>query len=310
MSETITINGVKYDAHSGLSHGPAAQPSSKGSGSHATAIHGRMQRSTTLHRGFTKRPEVKKPSHATVHGVKKSATSHTRSPHITKFARDPQPMTKKPRMMSDIGPSVHPHVAKAHAKSAVKHQQPAAPAHVPARQIKEQAISQALANAAPAKPPKKSVKQRARSFNVAAASLAVMLLAGYLTYLNLPSLSVRVAAAQAGINASYPEYRPSGYSLSGPVAYSGGEVSMNFKSNSGPQQFALNQARSSWDSSALLTNYVQQKSGDNYATYSDAGLTIYTYGSNAAWVNGGILYTLEGDAPLSNEQIRHIATSM
>ena len=47
-----------------------------------------------------------------------------------------------------------------------------------------------------------------------------------------------------------------------------------------------------------------------YATYNDAGLTIYTYGTDAAWVNGGVLYTVEGSANLSNEQIRRIATSL
>lgn len=85
---------------------------------------------------------------------------------------------------------------------------------------------------------------------------------------------------------------------------------MKFASNSGPVSFALNQANSTWDSSALLEKYVDPRSKGEYATYNDAGLTIYTYGTDAAWVNGGVLYTVEGDAVLSNEQIRRIATSM
>jgi hypothetical protein len=137
-----------------------------------------------------------------------------------------------------------------------------------------------------------------------------VLIAGYFTYINMPSLSVRVAAAQAGIDAKYPQYHPVGYKLNGPVAYRDGEVSMKFSSNSGPVAFVLSEERSGWDSSALLEKYVNPKSEGKYATYNDAGLTIYTYGTDAAWVNAGILYTVEGDAMLSNEQVRRIATSM
>lgn len=126
----------------------------------------------------------------------------------------------------------------------------------------------------------------------------------------MPSLSVRVAAAQAGVNASYPSYHPDGYSLNGPVAYSQGEVNMKFASTTGPQNFTIGQSKSNWDSTALLQDYVKQHAGDNYITYDDHGLTIYTYESNAAWVNDGILYTITGDAPLSSDQIRQIAASM
>ena len=109
----------------------------------------------------------------------------------------------------------------------------------------------------------------------------------------MPSLSVRVAAAQAGVNATYPEYRPDGYGMSGAVAYSEGQVSMKFASNGGSENFTINQSKSNWDSSAVLDNYVKQKAGDNYITYNERGLTVYTYGSNAAWVNNGVLYTIE-----------------
>ena len=146
--------------------------------------------------------------------------------------------------------------------------------------------------------------------SIVTACLGLFLIGAYFTYINMPSLSVRVAAAQAGIDASYPEYRPIGYRLNGPVAYRDGEVTMQFASNSGPQHFALAQTKSSWDSTALLEKFVNPRSNGHYATYTDAGLTIYTYGNNAAWVNGGILYSVEGNATLSNEQVRRMATSM
>ena len=126
----------------------------------------------------------------------------------------------------------------------------------------------------------------------------------------MPNLSVRVAAAQAGIDASYPGYHPDGYRLDGAIGYTQGEVNMKFASNSGPQNFTISQKKSSWDSTAVLDNFVKDRAGENYITYSERGLTIYTYGSSAAWVNNGVLYTIDGNAPLSSDQIRHIATSM
>jgi hypothetical protein len=133
---------------------------------------------------------------------------------------------------------------------------------------------------------------------------------GYLTYLNMPNISVRVAAMQAGIDASYPSYNPDGYSLSGPVKYTDGRVTLSYNANGGPQNYTINQSRSSWNSDAVLDNYVAPRAGTNYIPYTERGLVIYTYDNNAAWVNGGILYTIEGNAPLSSEQIRRIATSL
>jgi hypothetical protein len=215
----------------------------------------------------------------------------------------------------DIGPVAHPLVAKAHQQMdmAVR-QKAAAPkmAPKPSQVIKQEAVAKALEEAPSHNAPEKTkrTKKHPRIFSIASASLALLLLGGYFTYLNMPSLSVRVAAAQAGVDASYPEYRPDGYSLNGPVAYTQGEVSMKFASNGGPQNFTVAQAKSNWDSSAVLDNYVKQKAGDNYITYNERGLTIYTFDGNAAWVNGGVLYTITGDAPLSSDQIRRIATSM
>lgn len=311
--QTITINGVLYDVRTGmpLSSVEPAQPSAPAPARtpsvHAKGVHHNQQRSQTLNRQLVAKtkPATKQPvRHGGSMDMKKRPAT-TRSPHISKFAPHPQAV-KPAAVKSDIAPVTHHAVAKAHAATA----KPKPAVHKPAHEIKQTAISEAMQKASnkPAKAHK--TKPHRRILNVASASLAVLLLAGYFTYVNMPGLSVRIAAAQAGIDASYPEYRPVGYSLNGPVAYKEGQVTMQFASNSGPQTFALSQSKSSWDSSALLEKYVDPESDGRYATYSDAGLTVYTYGNNAAWVNGGILYTIEGSASLSNEQVRRIATSM
>ncbi len=296
--KTVTINGRQYDAHTGMPLGTApahspAQPSQ--------AVHRTPQKSQTLNRRIVHKtapsPAATKPTQAVHHA-------------ITKFA--PHPQAIKPRLVSDIGPSIHPMVAKTHQKQAasVVHAAPK-----PSQVIKNEAIADALAKAPAHNAPHKRVdqsksKKYSRPLSIASASLALLLLGGYFTYINMPSLSVRVAASQAGVAANYPEYRPDGYSLGGPVAYSQGQVTLKFAANAGPQGYTLTQAKSNWDSSAVLDNYVREKAGNNYVAYNERGLTIYTFSGNAAWVNGGVLYTISGNAPLSTDQIRRIATSI
>lgn len=183
------------------------------------------------------------------------------------------------------------------------------PAHI----IKNEAIERALKNEMVAEKPNRAKKQQqskswSRFVSLATASLAIVVLAGYLTYLSMPNLSVRMAAIQSGVDAKYPSYRPDGYSLSGPITYEDGEVSMKFAYAGDDQGFTLKQQRSSWDSSAVR-QFVDTKTESPTTTAID-GLTIYSYNNNAAWVNGGVLYTIESDAPLSSEQIQKLATSL
>ncbi len=326
--QTITINGRHYDAHSGLAVDAPGEPATSPSKTHTTherstahagTIHARTQRSHTLHRKSLKKPAVHspvKPAHDIIPRTQpvRVTTNVAKSAAVAKFAPHPAAVKKH---MSDVGPVAHPHVVKAHAISKAKADAPLAanaPApHRTSQEIKRSAIHQAVENTSvnhTPHPKRRLLKRHPRAISIVSASIALVVLGGYLTYLNMPSLSVRVAAAQAGINATYPNYRPDGYSLNGAVSYAQGKVTMRFASNSGPTGFTVNQTKSNWDSAAVLDNYVSPRSGASYVPYTERGLTIYTFGNNAAWVNGGILYTIEGDAPLSSEQIRRIATSL
>lgn len=312
--QTVTINGRVYDVRTGRpvqnASDHAATTSRQVQGSQA--IHQPTQKSQTLNRQIVQKsaPQIK-PQPRTV----APQIQPQKSPAISKFAPHPAgAKTTSPKM--DIGPSNHPIATKAHNKQVTSKQQQhiaAAGAPKPSHVIKQEAVTQAIAQA----PDKRSIektkapkKKRSKLLSLASAGLALLLLGGYFTYLNMPSLSVRVAAAQAGVDANYPGYRPDGYSLNGPVTFSDGEVNLAFAGNGGAHNFTISQSESSWDSSAVFENYVKEKAGENYITYSERGLTIYTFGGNAAWVTDGILYTIEGDAPLSGDQIRRIATSL
>lgn len=307
--QTVTIKGRVYDVHTGrpvsvtTAHTPETPHPSH-------TVHQTTQKSRTLNRKTVKKSVNGISTHAKPVYRQDIAKSNT----ITKFAPHPSGAIKEVIKTADAAHTAHPTVAKANQRLAQsKTQQKVVAAPKPAAIIKQEAVSETLAKApshSAAAGQFKTTRRLPRLMSITTVSFALLLLAGYFTYINMPNLSVRVAAAQAGVNATYPSYHPDGYSLNGPVAYSQGQVAIKFASTTGPQSFTVSQSKSNWDSSALLDNYIKSKAGDNYITYDDHGLTIYTYGSNAAWVNGGILYTITGDAPLSSDQIQNIATSM
>lgn len=314
-NKTVEIHGRLYDAVTGLPIDTSAKIKDKlvspavvrkrAAEVAAQSIHTQTQRSQTLHRRAAKKviPGVVKRPKAGQH------MDITRSSKVARFA--PHPVAapvKKAASTPDIAPKAHPLAARVHARIAKP--AAAAPVSKTAKQIKDEAISKALATPT-AKPAKRKRRLHwSRRFTIVTAIFAVLIIGAYLTYVNIPSISVGFAASQAGIDATYPQYKPDGYHLSQPVTYSDGTVTLKFHSNSDDSEYSVIQTRSSWDSSAVLTNIVKKAAGDNYITTQESGLTIYSYDNNATWVNGGILYTIESNAPLSGEQIRHIATSL
>lgn len=324
--KTVVINGKHYDIETGNLIGPAiaAAPATPAASphhaaNHASGVHQVVQKSKTLHRrSVSAKAPVSSSTKIPVisHHVSRPVPHVKRSPLVSRFAPHPiAPLDISKPVMRDVGPVAHPAVKRAHHVSIAKKHHATTSSHalLPSHIIKKQAITEALEKA-PAHSHKvhKTKKRSAKSsrLSVASGALALVMLAGYFTYINMPNLSVRVAAASSGVDANYPQYQPDGYSLSGPISYQPGEVAMTFASNGSAGEYTIKQAKSNWDSKALLDNYVSSRVGDNYLAYQERGLTIYTFSGSAAWVSGGILYTVDGDAPLSNDQIRRIATSL
>ena len=316
-NKTVTINGRLYDAVTGLPISTSAKTTEKpvspamvkkrAAEVAAQSIHAQPQRSQTLHRRAAKK-QVNTVAKRPKAGQRMDIS---RSSKVARFAPHPVATAIKKESTPDIAPKPHPVAARAHARALAK-STVAAPVAKTSKQVKDDAIAAALAKPTVKAPKKKrSFRFRwSRRFTIVTAIFAVLIIGAYLTYVNIPSISVGFAASQAGVNATYPQYKPDGYRLSQPVTYSDGTVVLQFKSNSDESQYSVTQTRSSWDSSAVLENIVKKTAGDNYVTTQESGLTIYSYGDDATWVNGGILYTIESNAPLSGEQIRHIATSL
>lgn len=285
----------------------------------AHAVHQKPQKSQTLLRAALKKPAPLRdltpvPVKIEADFAKPTVQQH-RSAIISKFGGTP---IKKDATRHEIAaatpeaaPRVHPVVAKALATRPEVIAAPAQPQS--SKELKEALIRERLAEAQPNEHHHAQHHRRRfiqpRLATILTSSLALLLLAGYLTYINLPNISMRVAATRAGIAANYPNYSPDGYHFAGPITYQPGEVNISFRSNTNERNFVIKQKASSWDSQAVLDNFVSKKTG-TYLTYQERGLTIYSYGSHAAWVNGGLMYTIDGDAPLSSDQLLRIATSM
>jgi len=274
----------------------------------AQAVHQTTQKSQTLYRRALKKPTAEVAE----------TPLQQRSPHISRFSTPqvvPMPQQDLPQAAApepqNAPATTHPSVIKALQHHAIAH--PAPQKELTGKELKDQLIKERLAEVgnSPAKKEKRAnwLSRQPRLVTILSSTLALLILGGYLTYITLPSISLKVAASRAGVNATMPEYKPDGYSLDGPITYSPGEVVISYKSNTNDSGYKIVQKATNWDSQAVLDNYVG-KLTDNYLTFQERGVTVYTFGNKAAWVNGGLLYTIDGNASLSSDQILHVATSL
>ena len=284
------------------------------SNSTAKTARRRVQSSTTLNRKYVKRPTKSADGMVKVR----------RSLRVKRF-NDAMPMKKAQQQeRQPMEPAVvHP----MQAATIEKMQSRMAAMQVnkmTAKELKDQAIKKALADASRTtnkdgsvtkskKIKKKTVKVRfglGRVVLALSCAAAAVFAIVYFVNLNMPDISMRVAAMQTGIDAKYPGYVPRDFSLSD-ITSEDGKITLNFKNSSTGDAFSLIEEQSSWDSNALLTNFVKDEYGENYSTVREQGLTIYISGSDAAWANGGVVYKIDTTAgSLTKKQINTIATSL
>lgn len=187
--------------------------------------------------------------------------------------------------------------------------------HQRSMDIFERAVEQVAAHeqTPPSRKAHATSRRRApRSYRVASVSLAaltVLLIGGFLTYQNMPGMTIHMASARAGFTASLPGYKPAGFSV-GKFAYSPGHVTVNFRAADDGRHFALIEQPSGWDSATLLNDYVASAAKE-YQTVQTGGRTIYLYGDGSAtWVNGGVWYRIDGNNSLSTTQLVNLASSI
>ncbi len=155
---------------------------------------------------------------------------------------------------------------------------------------------------------KRQINRRRRLANVMAGLGAFLIIAGFIAYLNKPTIELRVASMRAGFSAQMPSYKPTGYALEGGVKSSEGRVAMQFRS--GESTYRITQEASDWNSSTLLDQAAESR-GAPSRTIQSKGRTIYIYNdTSATWVNGGVRYEIVGDKSINAGDLVSLATSM
>lgn len=146
---------------------------------------------------------------------------------------------------------------------------------------------------------------------IIACSIAAIFAIVYFVNLSTPSVELRLAQIQTGIERNaYPNYVPRGYSLSSFTAETG-KIMLYFENRDTDESFTLSAENSSWDSNSLYANFVKGNYSDNYAVIKEQGLTLYVDSSKACWVNGGVLYKINViSGTLTKKQIKAIAVSL
>ena len=193
--------------------------------------------------------------------------------------------------------------------------------HIPAKTLKEEAIKKAVAATNSritaenrAKKTKRMRSERLGWQRIALAfSCALVLVFAIVYFVNLsaPDVSLKVAAMQTGIDASYPSYTPRDFYLTD-ITSENGKITLNFKNPSSDTSYSLVEEKSAWDSNSLYNNFVKTNYKDDYSTVREQGLTVYiSKNTDAAWVNGGVFYRLTvKSGSLTKKQITTIATSL
>lgn len=303
----------------------------------SSASHRRVQKSTTLNRRYVKKPGVAESAGTDVATAESAALDSVAKRRADDLKRRQALAEKinrerlaamranKPLASSPVVVTPTPAVAAAPAPkplaATIEKNLVAAPKAEKPATIKDSALTAALKNvdtiddkeetagAITSSISTKSAfgpKKIALAFACAAIAVGAI---GYVVSKSTPDLSVRVAAMQSGIDASYPSYVPRGYSLSDVVS-SDGKLEMTF-SNSDGTSFVLTEEKSAWDNDALEQNYAQETWGNNYTSVREQGITILIAGSDAAWVNGGIVYKIDASGNnLTKKQIKSIVVSL
>lgn len=272
-----------------------------------------------------------KSSKIDANAMKKSAKAPTKPALSSKATRAAAKVTKTSakvmaKNQKNLAAPARTSMPKRSAMSSVSTRQNSTmmrnPKRLSSAELKERAIEQALESVAtmnePSKTKRRQPAMRAKRKGgvkrfVIAFTCAAICVGGVIGFVssNIPDISVRVAAMQTGITASYPSYVPRDYKL-GDVFSESGKISMVFDGPDGAS-FTLEEEKSSWDSSALLRNFVEANWGEDYATTHEQGITIYIADStsDAVWVNGGVLYKITSSGtPLTKKQVRSIVTSL
>lgn len=322
MAQTIRLNGKVYDVSTGRAVKEADQVRHEAHRHTAHTVHQRTQSAKTLMRTSVKKPviHVDKPlavtpprQHSsplvTASHDRESRALHTPKSHlIQRFNTAPagrSSVTNRHEVLPvRAAPTTH---ISHHAAPPIVDLTPKSDVNFFASALNEAKAHQATHTH---QKTKRRSSKKTKAFAVSASIMTMMVLGGFFLWQNSANVEFRMAASRAGVQASLPSYRPSGFSLKGPVEFAPGQVKVSFSSNSDDRKYSITQQSSNWNSDALKETVAAAAPG-GYETRQTKGKTVYIFnGSNATWVDGGIWYQIESNAALNTEQLLQIAASL
>lgn len=152
-------------------------------------------------------------------------------------------------------------------------------------------------------------KHRFRFSAIMATAGAMAIIVGLGVYISLPTISVKLAAGRAGINAKNP-YALSGYSLDNNIAAQPGKVTISYKSASGNGGYSVTQESDKSTTDYALRLNVSRQNGGSYQEMDVNGKTVLLYGNKATWLAGDMRYTIDGSDLMDSNQLRSIVKSL
>jgi hypothetical protein len=298
----------------------------------AQGVHQRAQRSQTLMRGAVKkpaqaissvasipaRPTQPKPRTASVDKFRVlRAESINRDAKIRRFGHVQEPAAAKPFNAAKEAPKKPSGSANTSSTSILYKPLPSMVASASHRQL-ERMLDEALSEADAHKKAFKAnanllqkIKYAPRWKSVGVVILAVLLLTAFVAWQKVPQIALRVASTRAHVSAHAPAYVPSGFSLSNPIKYNPGSVTVKYQANSDTSRdFILTQKAADMDSKSLKDSVVPNNSQVQTSTIQ--GTTVYIYGdsNDAAWTDHGMTYKIHNAANLNSDQLLKIAGSL
>lgn len=152
-------------------------------------------------------------------------------------------------------------------------------------------------------------KHRFHFSTIMATAGAMAIIVGLGVYISLPTISVKLAAGRAGINAKNP-YALSGYSLDNNIAAQPGKVTISYKSASGNGGYSVTQESDKSTTDYALRLNVSRQNGGSYQEMDVNGKTVLLYGNKATWLAGDMRYTIDGSDLMDSNQLRSIVKSL
>jgi len=245
-------------------------------------------------------------------GRVRRAQRTSRSQHIDRFGATSPALAPQLKAIKPVAAPAHADIAPARRSSTATAPHAAKPSqhHKPAKSSSEDLFDKAIANAKSheERQPKRR-RKASKLLNLTAGLAAFLVIGGFIAYVNRSTIQLELASARAGFQANLPGYAPNGFARESAVA-DGRAVKISFTSPTSADRFTLTQQASDWDSQTLFDE-ISTTSANTYQTLQAGGRTIYVYDSGkAAWVNGGVLYQIEGNTQLDSSQISQLASSL